>query len=535
MTKRVILLSGPVAAGKSTLGDALITRYSFARIKTRQLIQDTFGTEAERSNLQKAGEELDTITNGTWVADALKQKLTNSSAQLPIVVDSVRIISQIEPIRAFYGGSVIHVHLTAPQNVLADRYRRRQGEIAELSSYDALKQSTTERNISDLEKVADIVIDTQRNSIEDVFVRVASHLGLYGRGVRQLVDVLIGGQYGSEGKGHVSSYLAHEYDVLVRVGGPNAGHRVYEQPKPYTFHHLPSGTRATNAQIVLGAGAVLGLPKLLEEINNCRLSENRLSIDPHAMVIDPADIAFEQQTLARSIGSTAQGVGAATARKVLRSSAEPSVRMAKDIPELRQYIREALSVFDDAFSNGKKVFLEGTQGTGLSLHHGEYPYVTSRDTTVSGTLADAGIAPNRVQKIIMVCRSYPIRVQDPEESTSGPMGQEISWNEVSQRSGIPIEHLFETEKTSTTGRRRRVAEFNWALFRKSVSLNGPTDLALTFADYIDANNQEARRFEQLTVPTILFIEELERVAGAPVSLITTRFDSRSIIDRRAWS
>lgn len=534
MPKRIILLSGPVAAGKTTLGDALVNRYSFHRIKTRQLIRTAMGTEAERGHLQKAGEFLDASTNGKWVADALGNEISQLSSDSVILVDSVRIESQIEAIRNSYGSSVIHIHLSAPYEVLANRYMHRTGEITERSSYAILKENQTERSVDELEKIADIVIDTQRNTIEDVWVRVASHLGLYGRSVERLVDVLVGGQYGSEGKGQIAAYLAPEYDVLIRVGGPNAGHKVYEQPTPYTFHHLPSGTRATAAKIVLGSGMVIGLPRLLEEIKDCRLDADRLSIDPQAMIIESHDIEFEKNSLAQSIGSTAQGVGAATARKILRGSAKPPIRLAKDVPGLKPYIRETLKVLEDGFANGKRVFLEGTQGTGLSLHHGEYPYVTSRDTTVSGTLADAGIAPGRVRKILMVCRTYPIRVQDPDAGTSGPMGKEITWDDISKRSGITVEKLFQTEKTSTTGRKRRVAEFNWVLFRKSVSLNGPTDIVLTFADYIDAINQQARRFEQLTPSTIRFIEEIERVASAPVSLVATRFELRSIIDRRGW-
>jgi adenylosuccinate synthase len=90
------------------------------------------------------------------------------------------------------------------------------------------------------------------------------------------------------------------------------------------------------------------------------------------------------------------------------------------------------------------------------------------------------------------------------------------------------------ERTSTTNRRRRVGEFDWALLRKAASLNGPTDIALTFADYLAESNQQARRFEQLGRQTIRFIEEVEKVASAPVSLISVRFAHRSIIDRRAW-
>ena len=131
-------------------------------------------------------------------------------------------------------------------------------------------------------------------------------------------------------------------------------------------------------------------------------------------------------------------------------------------------------------------------------------------------------------------RSYPIRVQSPDRSTSGPIGRELDWSIIAERSGIPVGELQQKEKTSTTKRDRRVAEFDWSLLRTSASLNGPTDIALTFVDYINVANRKARRFELLTPETLRFIEEIERVAGAPVSLVTTRFDYRSIIDRRAW-
>jgi len=391
-----------------------------------------------------------------------------------------------------------------------------------------------------LERIADVCIDTTRLQPEDIAVRVAAALGLYNNHER-LVDVLVGGQWGSEGKGQVSGYLAPEYDVLVRVGGPNAGHKVYELPKPYTFYHLPSGTRCNRrAQIVLGPGAVLGLPKLMEEISDCALSgSGRLFIDPQAMVIDVADVNMENHvgSAVAAIGSTGQGVGAATARKALRSMAASEfncpVQLARDIPELKEFIRPTLEVLDRAFAAGKRVFLEGTQGTSLSLHHGAYPYVTSRDTTVSGTLSDAGISPLRVRKSIMVCRSYPIRVKSVE-NTSGPMGQEIDFQEVARRSGFDGDTLVQLEKTTTTKRNRRVAEFNWAEFRRSVSLNGPTDIALTFADYYGKDNQQARRYEQLNAEAQRQVEAMEQVSGAPVSLIATRFHFRSIVDRRHW-
>jgi len=117
---------------------------------------------------------------------------------------------------------------------------------------------------------------------------------------------------------------------------------------------------------------------------------------------------------------------------------------------------------------------------------------------------------------------------------SGPMKNELTLSEIARRSGVPLKELRETERTSTTKRRRRIAEFDWCLFRQAVSLNGPTDVVLTFADYLCIKNRYARRFEQLEAATIQFIEELQRVAAAPVSLVATGFHFRSVIDRRNW-
>ena len=114
------------------------------------------------------------------------------------------------------------------------------------------------------------------------------------------------------------------------------------------------------------------------------------------------------------------------------------------------------------------------------------------------------------------------------------MAQEITWEELSLRSGISAEELIGTEIGSVSGKQRRVSEFDWALLRKTVELNGATDIALTFADYLNVKNRSARRFDQLDQATIGFVEEVERVAGVPVSLIGTRFAVRSVIDRRQW-
>nr|WP_305097997.1 adenylosuccinate synthetase [Croceibacterium sp. D39] len=507
-------------------------------IKTRELIlKKAPRTKRERKSLQRAGQKLDRADGGAWVGEALQRTIDSSATgRTPkglYVVDSVRILGQIEAIRRAYGAEVHHIHLTATEEELRKRYEDRSREDDEAVEYDDLKRNQTERQIESLAEVADIVVSTDRCSEEAVLVRATALLNLYPRSNDALVDVLIGGQFGSEGKGNIVGHIAPEYDLLVRVGGPNAGHQVYAEPKPEKYYHLPSGTqRAPNAKLLLGPGAVIYPKKLLAEIVEHKINTERLTIDPRAMIITDADREEEEERFG-SISSTAQGVGIASARKMTGRSDykdKKAAFLARDCEDLQPFLGSARQLLADAIVAGQRILLEGTQGTGLSLHHGDYPHVTTRDTTVSGCLADAGIAPSNVRKIIMVCRTYPIRVGGP----SGPMAHEVDMAEIHRRSGIPLEELEKNERTTTTDRPRRIAEFDWLQFRDSVQLNGPTDIALTFVDYFDVKNRKAYRFEQLSDETISFVEEIERISGRPVSLLSTDFNWRNVIDRRAW-
>jgi adenylosuccinate synthase len=339
--------------------------------------------------------------------------------------------------------------------------------------------------------------------------------------------VIVGGEYGSEGKGNVAFHLAPEYDLLIRVGGPNAAHKVYlASGEIFTHTSLPSGTQNGEAKLLIGPGAVVYPPELLSEIARCDVSSERLSIDPQVMIVEDVDKAEEAKDIKDRIGSTASGTGAATARRIMRGT---DVRLARDVPELRPYVRPAAEILEAAYATRQRIMLEGTQGSGLSLYHGPYPSVTSRDTNAAGCLAEAGIAPARVRKVVMVVRTYPIRVG----GTSGPLTTELTWAEIEARSGLA--GLADKELTSKTKKLRRVGEPEWDLLRRAALLNAPTDVALTFADYLGAENAKAWRFEQLTDETIRFIDEVERVTGARVSLISTGFmQFRGIIDRRQW-
>ena len=385
-------------------------------------------------------------------------------------------------------------------------------------------------------KSASSVLSVDVLDAKAIKIKLEAALQQYAGTKGSYCDVVIGGQYGSEGKGQVAAYLSHEYDILVRVGGPNAGHKVYETPKPYTFHLLPSGSRTnSNASIVIGPGAVLDEETILREIQDLGGGRD-ISIDPNCMLISSADKKKEAKgkDVKDRIGSTAQGVGVATARRIL-DRGKASVKLAGSSEVLEPYLRPTAQILEEAYLSGKSILLEGTQGSGLSLYHGEYPFVTSRETNVSGCLAEAGIPPALVRKVILVVRTFPIRVASPEGGTSGQIARECSWKDVAKYSGISEKELIKKEKTSTTRRDRRVGWFCWEQLRKACLLNMPTDIALTFVDYLDINNRDASRFNQLSERTAKFCREIEEVAGAPVSLLSRDFSFQAMLDCRRWN
>ncbi|MDI6024049.1 adenylosuccinate synthetase [Leucobacter sp. UT-8R-CII-1-4] len=531
----VVALSGSVASGKTTLAKALEERWGGVIISTREVLAKRASERrvslTNRRDFQEFGDLLDRETGGSWVAEA--SHASKDTVESLIIIDAVRIEQQVSALREIFGRSLVHVHLeTSSREELANRYRKRRGSNAyfeELGSYEEVLENETEALIANLGMHADVVIDTLRNTEKDLLVRCEARLGLLPSLTDPLADVLVGGQYGSEGKGNVSYYLAPEYHSLIRVGGPNAGHKVWHDGKSYTHRSLPSGALSNpHADLIIGPGAVLNLSVLQNELQETGVDPGRVKIDPQVMVITDEDIAAEKD-LRRAIQSTGQGAGAAAARRIT-GRGEPRAQLAKDLPEFASFLHPTADLLHEAFKQGNRVLVEGTQGTGLSLYHGTYPYVTSRDTTVAGALAEVGIGPRRVRRAIMVARTYPIRVN----GASGPIGNgnELTWDEIEARSGV--EGTEVTELSSVGKKQRRVAEFDWAMLRRSAELNSATDIALTFADYISSHNASAYRYEQLSPATLQFVEEVESVTGASVSLIATSFSDRNIIDRRTW-
>ena len=552
---QVVVITGRTCTGKSKLALQLETEFGYARFRTSEFIKEWArenGRQTDRQTLQKIGDELDSETSHKWLFDAVLSEQRASPKSTYWVVDNVRNAQQLEYFRGHHDWSLIHVHLYARTEDLKERFAKkcenRPGEKGhEYVAADLIKKTD---DIDHFKRDADVRINTSRSDGNDTLVRVGARLRLFSAPDVRCVDVVVGGQYGSEGKGHVAAYLADQYNVLVRVGGPNAGHTVASKSGVYTYHQLPSGARDTNAKLLLGPGMTIRVEELLKEIHECGVTPERLFIDPQAMIIEQVDIDREKE-LVTKIGSTGRGGGSAAARRIMGRKPD-ALRLAKDVSELKPYVGDAkpfrgstVSQLEAAYQRGEAILLEGTQGSGLSIYHGQFPYVTSRETNVAGCLAEAGISPGRVRKILMVIRPTPIRVGHPEVEggNSGFLKHEVTFREVAEQAGLDPDEVEKLEKTSTTKRNRRVGWFDWEQFRLACALNAPTDIVLTFADYIDSKNQKARRFEQLTEDTIKFIEEIERVAQAPVSLINTRFpreaiekiDLRTVIDRRNWS
>ncbi len=339
------------------------------------------------------------------------------------------------------------------------------------------------------------------------------------------VTVVIGGQFGSEGKGKVSHFLAQETRVAfaVRVGGPNSGHTVIDPfGKPIIFRHLPTPCILPDVVSVIPPGSYLHIDTLLGEIRQVGLPSERLAIDPHAWIISSLDEKAEADGgLKGAIGSTGAGVGASLLRRIGRAG--PST-FAKDIPELMPFLKDTGEILGLALKNRQRVLVEGTQGFGLSvLHSPHYPYCTSRDTTASAFVSEAGLSPMDVDEVVLVLRTFPIRVG----GASGPLPNEIDWATVTAESGYPRNLI---EFTSVTKRVRRVARFDPEIVRRAILHNRPTCIALNHLDYVDAQCTKGNR---LTQRSREFVQKTESLIGSRISLLGFDRDSLAWRDLKA--
>lgn len=333
------------------------------------------------------------------------------------------------------------------------------------------------------------------------------------------VCALVGAQFGSEGKGTIAYEIAWDYDVHVRVGAPNAGHTIRHLGQTFKMRSIPCGWVNPDAWLVIGAGALIDVDLLLEEIAHLESFgyeiRSRLLIDRKAQILLPDYQGFEGGTEGMAhklIGSTGEGVGPARMAKIARGTVHSFpfdvFAQAWLYPDL---VSAGLQVVDTVeFLNRRRlryhsVLLEGTQGQGLSLTHGEWPFCTSTDCGAAQMLADTGIPPMALERVILVARTYPIRVA----GNSGPLEDETTWEAIGQQ----------PEQTTVTLKTRRVGGWDPELVYRSVLLNGATEIALTFADYLDPAATSATTSLSLPVSVQEWIADLEQDLDLPVTMV----------------
>jgi len=347
------------------------------------------------------------------------------------------------------------------------------------------------------------------------------------------VSVVVGGQYGSEGKGKVVAHLSSKVRSpwLVRCGGPNSGHTVTFNGESLILRQVPSSHDPVSSIFCIAAGCVIDESLLLNELELLEIDQTRIMVDPRAVVVTESDRLQEAEML-RGIGSTFSGTGGALMRRMARRG---GVLLAEHSAQIRErcQIESVAPALHSALQRGEHIIIEGTQGFGLSLLHGpHYPYVTSRDTTASGFASEVGLSPRAIDEVVMVIRTYPIRVG----GNSGPLAEEITWDDVRIESGAP-ETI--SEFTSVTRKIRRVAHFDLEAVRTACAYNRPTSLAVMGMDRLDFANHRVANWSQLTDKAKRFILSLEEATETPVSLVGTGFATTDAVNvevsRRAVS
>ena len=330
--------------------------------------------------------------------------------------------------------------------------------------------------------------------------------------------VLLGAQWGDEGKGKATDLLGEQVDYVVRYqGGNNAGHTVVIGDQKYALHLLPSGILSPNVIPVIGNGVVIDPAVLLAEIkglNERGIDTSKLKISTNAHLITPYHRTIDkvsERFLGKSkIGTTGRGIGPAYADKInrigirvqdlfdlsiLKQKVEAALHDKNQIlikvfnrkgitvdevineyldyaQVLKPYVTDTSLLLDQALSQGKVVLLEGSQGTLLDVDHGTYPFVTSSNPTAGGASTGSGIGPTKITRVIGILKAYTTRVG------SGPFPTELF-----DADGEALRKIG-GEVGVTTGRNRRCGWFDAPIARYAVRINGLTDFFLTKLDVL---------------------------------------------------
>lgn len=312
--------------------------------------------------------------------------------------------------------------------------------------------------------------------------------------------VVVGGQFGSEAKGHVAAQLAarRNPNVVVRTGGPNAGHTVWSHLREYKLRQLPTSVVSNPAaDPAIGAGSLVNIDLLAEEMELTKT--DRVWVDRSATILEQRHIDQENVDPDLQWGSTKKGIGAARADRIHRTALTmhewAGGRAVYELSNGREVVvTDVGELTRSALSWGGRVLIEAAQGYGLGLHTEYYPKTTSADCRAIDAMADVGISPwcrDVIPEVWVVVRPYPIRVA----GESGPLRGETTWEEL----GLP------DERTTVTNKVRRVGGWDGDLVRAALDANGaPSDylhVALTMVDQV--------------APALVGISDLETLYSAP--------------------
>lgn len=330
--------------------------------------------------------------------------------------------------------------------------------------------------------------------------------------------IVVGGQWGDEGKGKIVSYLSLKDNpsiVCRAILGPGAGHTVIHNGKTYITRHLPSGFVNKRARLLVGAGVLINPEIVLKEMNELNVRD-RVGIDYRCTIVEQKhiDADITSSHLSKILRTTGMGHGPALADRALRIA-----KLAKEFEALRPFLADVAAEVNNALDNDEGVLIEGANGFGLSVLYGTYPYVVGKDTTASTAAADIGLGPKRIDDVILVFKAFPTR------SGSGPFPTEMSESNA-DKIGI-------VEYGTVTKRRRRVGYFDWEIAKQAARINAPTQIAVTSVDRIDQSSKKLTNFDALSEEVREFINKLENQLKVPVTLISTGPDVLDTIDLRS--
>ncbi len=312
--------------------------------------------------------------------------------------------------------------------------------------------------------------------------------------------VVVGGGFGSEGKGLAAAWLAIKSQaphVAVTNAGAQAGHTtVLKDGTKFVTFHLPTIGVMWPTQTVsfVCGGSIIDVDAFFAELDACNMTNAKVLVHPRAAIITDAARAEERDASSSTakLASTQKGVGATIAAKVMRRA-----KLAADEPRLERFLGNP--DLNEFLQKGMRVTMEVPQGTGLSINHGAaYPHCTSRDCWVASGLSDAGIHPSFLGDVLMVVRTFPIRVGNLLDDDGNVIGESGPFYEGSMELDW-ARHFpgIEPERTTVTKRVRRIATWSDVQYAHALSLNRPTVVMLNFVNYLDNFSVFLARVEQM--------------------------------------